>query len=441
MLWSAAIVLFVFFGLMGLVLDQAFQLSTEQSVEEKLRIQIYGLLSVTEVTTGELYLPEALQEPRFNNPSSGLYALIRNKDGDELWRSPSTVSLDFSPQQSASQTKALRPGEDRFERLSDHNVFYLAYKILWLGAGDEAQEFVFVVMESVDGYQNQLNRYRNNLWGWLVLVGVVLVATQAVLMNWGLKPLAGLATDLAAIESGKQQSLGGDYPNELTGVTRNLNVLISSERTQREKYRTTLADLAHSIKTPLAILKGSASQLESGAAVPEVVQTIDEQVQRMDEIVSYQLERAKSDASSLIKSTIDVVPVAERLISAMAKVYPDRAIELTKSPCTFFGDERDMMELLGNIVDNACKYGTSRVSIQLGGSNFDGTEVVVEDDGPGIPADQREGVLQRGARLDSRAPGQGIGLAVVTEIVDRYHGKIEVSAGELGGAKVKITFA
>jgi len=440
MLWSAAIVLFVFLGLMGLVLDQAFQRSAEQSVEEKLRIQIYGLLSVTEVTTGELFLPEVLQEPRFNNLSSGLYALVRNKDGEELWRSPSTVSVDFSPQQSASQTMALRAGEDRFGRLSDLDVFYLAYKVLWLGAGDEAEEFVFVVMESVDGYQNQLKLYRNSLWGWLVLVGVVLVAAQAMVMNWGLKPLVGLATDLAAIESGKQQTLSGDYPSELIGVTRNLNILISSERTQREKYRTTLADLAHSIKTPLAILKGSASQLESGAAVPEVVQTIDEQVQRMDEIVGYQLERAKSDASSLIKSTIKVVPVAERLISAMAKVYPDRVIDLEKSPCTFFGDERDMMELLGNIVDNACKYGTSRVLIHLGCSDFDGTEIVVEDDGPGIPADQREGVLQRGARLDSRALGQGIGLAVVTEIVDRYRGKIEIAASELGGAKVKITF-
>lgn len=440
MLWSAAIVLFVFFGLMGLVLDQAFQRSAEQSVEEKLRIQIYGLLSVTEVTDGELFLPEALQEPRFNNPSSGLYALVRNENGEELWRSPSTVTLDFSPQQSASQTMALLPGEDRFERSADLDVFYLAYKVLWLGAGDEAMEFVFVVMESVDGYQNELNRYRNNLWGWLVLVGVVLVAAQAVVMNWGLKPLAGLATDLAAIENGNQQALSGDYPTELTGVTRNLNILISSERTQREKYRTTMADLAHSIKTPLAILKGSASQLESGAAVSEIVQTIDEQVERMDEIVGYQLERAKSDAPSLIKSTIEVVPVAERLISAMAKVYPDRVIELAETPCTFFGDERDLMELLGNIVDNACKYGKSRVLIQLSGSNFDGTEIVVEDDGPGIPADQREGVLQRGARLDSRMLGQGIGLAVVTEIVDRYQGKIEVTSSELGGAKVKLTF-
>jgi len=439
-LWSAALVLFVFLGLTGLVLDQAFQLTAEQSVEEKLRIQIYGLLSVTEVNDGKLLLPEALQEPRFNNPGSGLFALVRDNDGQELWRSPSAITLDFSPEQTQSQYMALAPGQDRFARLVDQEVFYLAYKILWLGAGDESLEFVFVVMESIDGYQSQLNSFRNNLWGWLVLVGVVLIVVQAMVMNWGLKPLGSLATDLAAIESGEQEALSGAYPDELTGVTRNLNILISSERTQREKYRTTMADLAHSIKTPLAILKGSAAQLETGAPVPEVRQTIDEQVDRMDQIVAYQLERAMSDASSLIKRAIHVAPITERLVTAMVKVYPDTRIELEQQDCTFFGDKRDLMELLGNLVDNACKYGRAQVVIRVGESDSHGLLLVVEDDGPGIPPAQRSEVLQRGTRLDSRPVGQGIGLAVVTEITARYQGEIQISDSELGGARVSIQF-
>jgi two-component system sensor histidine kinase PhoQ len=433
-------VLFVFLGLMGLVLDQAFQRTAEQSVEEKLRIQIYGLLSVTDVNGGELLLPEALQEPRFNNPGSGLFAFVRNNDGQELWRSPSAITLDFSPEQTQSQYMALAPGQDRFARMVDQDVFYLAYKILWLGAGDESLEFVFVVMESIDGYQSQLNSFRNNLWGWLVLVGFVLIAVQGLVMNWGLKPLGSLAEDLAAIESGGQEGLSGAYPDELTGVTRNLNILISSERTQREKYRTTMADLAHSIKTPLAILKGSASQLETGAPLPEVRQTIDEQVDRMDEIVAYQLERAMSDASSLIKRAIDVVPVTERLVVAMAKVYPDTTVELVQQDCTFFGDERDLMELLGNLVDNACKYGQAHVVIHVGESDSHGLLMVVEDDGTGIPLIRRSEVLQRGARLDSKPVGQGIGLAVVTEITARYQGHIQISDSELGGARVSVQF-
>lgn len=444
-LWSAAIVLFVFLGLAGLVLDQAFQRTAEQSVAEKLRIQIYGLLSVTEVDQGEILLPEALQEPRFNNPGSGLFALVRDGEGKEVWRSASGVALEFTSQQTRDQYLALLPGEDRFARMTEPDVFYLAYKVLWLGAGEESKEFVFVVMESVEGYQSQLNSFRSNLWGWLVLVGVVLILVQAAVMNWGLKPLGALARDLEAIENGKQDGLTAEYPNELTGVTKNLNILISSERTQREKYRTTMADLAHSIKTPLAILKNTAGQIgqvRSGteAVSDEIRNTIDAQVDRMDEIVAYQLERAMSDASSLIKRAIEVEPVLVKLHQAMQKVYPNIAISLDVEPATFFGDERDLMEVLGNLIDNACKYSRSSVAITARKTEEVPLEITIVDDGPGIPVERREQVLARGTRMDSRAPGQGIGLAVVAEIIARYDGNIVIADSTFGGASVTVSF-
>ncbi len=440
-LWSAAIVLFVFLGVTGLVLDQAFQRTAEQSVEEKLRIQIYGLLSVTEVDLGEILLPEALQEPRFNNLGSGLFALVRNGAGEELWRSPSAITLEFSEAQLVNQYDDLLPGEDRFSRMTNPDVFYLAYKVLWVGTGEESLEYVFVVMESVEGYQSELASFRNNLWGWLVLVGVALILVQALVMNWGLKPLEALAPDLEAIESGRQEGLTAAYPEELTGVTKNLNILISSERTQREKYRTTMADLAHSIKTPLAILKSSASQLAASPdAVAEVQETIDAQVDRMDEIVGYQLERAMSDASSLIKRAIEIEPVVSKLQAAMRKVYPNTAINVEMESATFFGDERDLMEMLGNLLDNACKYSRGSVSIDVRSLADAGIEITIEDDGPGIPIERREQVLERGTRMDSRAPGQGIGLAVVIEIVARYDGTITIGDSELGGALIRLSF-
>lgn len=440
-LWSAAIVLFVFLGVTGVVLDQAFQRTAEQSVEEKLRIQIYGLLSVTEVDLGEILLPEALQEPRFNNPGSGLFAIVRGGDGAELWRSTSAIPLEFSPAQLVSQYTELLPGEHRFSRMSGPDVFYLSYKVLWVGSGEESLEYVFVVMESVDSYESELSSFRSNLWGWLVLVGIALIFVQALVMNWGLKPLGALARDLEAIESGKQEGLTAAYPEELTGVTKNLNILISSERTQREKYRTTMADLAHSIKTPLAILKSSASQMSTSPdSLEEIQSTIDTQVDRMDEIVGYQLERAMSDASSLIKRAIDVEPVVNRLQVAMQKVYPQTAINLEVTAATFFGDERDLMEMLGNLLDNACKYSRGSVALTVRPVEDAGIEIRIEDDGPGIPEARREQVLERGTRMDSRAPGQGIGLAVVTEIVARYDGAITIEDSRLGGALIRLSF-
>lgn len=441
-LWSAAIVLLVFLSLTGLVLDQAFQRTAEQGIAEKLRIQIYGLLSVTELDQGQILLPEALQEPRFNNPGSGLLALVRDGQGTEVWRSESGITLDLSPQQSERQYQALRPGQDRFAKLESEQLFYLAYKILWLDADERSYEYTFIVMESVDGYETQLTSFRNNLWGWLGLVGVALILVQALVMNWGLRSLSELAKDLEAIESGEQNSLTASYPKELTGVTKNLNVLIASERSQREKYRTTMADLAHSIKTPLAILKNAANDMPADLQRGEGVKSlIDEQVSRMDEIVGYQLERARTSRSSVIKRSIDVEPVMKKLQLALQKVYPDTAFSTAVETSTFFGDERDFMEILGNLIDNACKYGRSTVALSSKSLEGGTLIVVVEDDGPGIPKTKRKGVLERGARMDSRAPGQGIGLAVVLEIVDRYGGDITIDESTLGGARISIRFS
>lgn len=447
LLMTASLVLFVFLGLMGLVFDRAFQKSAENSIAERLKIQIYGLLSVTEFDSRELTLPEILQEPRFNNPGSDLFALVIDDKGKEQWRSPSSVDLVIADLKVFHQE--LGPGEERFDRegIGSDEYFYLSYKILWLGSGEVATPFTFVVIQTTETYYREISSYRNNLWGWLVGVILVLIIVQAAVMKWGLSPLGVLASDLKAIEDGKQAFLDGEYPEEIEGVTKNLNLLLASERAQRERYRTTMADLAHSLKTPLAILKGSANQLEHQGASKtfEIQNTIDEQVARMDEIIGYQLERAVIDSSTLIKKAIPVKPIIEKLISAMKKVYAEKevCVEFNFQDCTFFGDERDLMEVLGNILDNAHKYCEQRVRVDLGrGKSIKSIDmkIVIEDDGPGIEEKHRTRILNRGSRLDSHEAGQGIGLAVVVEIVKRYGGEIEIEDSILGGAKVTIVF-
>ncbi|MBL4679912.1 MAG: GHKL domain-containing protein [Pseudomonadales bacterium] len=444
LLVTASLVLFIFLGLMGLVFDRAFQKSAENSIAERLKIQIYGLLSVTEFDSLELTLPEILQEPRFNNPGSDLFALVLDDMGIEQWRSPSSVDLALEDLGLFHQE--LAPGEERFGRVSvtADTYFYLSYKILWLGSGEVATPFTFVVIQTSEAYYREITSYRNNLWGWLVGVILILIGVQAAVMKWGLAPLGELASDLKAIEDGRQAFLDGEYPEEIEGVTKNLNLLLASERAQRERYRTTMADLAHSLKTPLAILKGSANQLEyQGASKAiEIQNTIDEQVARMDEIIGYQLERAVIDSSTLIKKSILVNPIVDRLIAAMEKVYAEKevSVELNFQDCTFFGDERDLMEVLGNIIDNAYKYCDKRVRVDLGRGKGIDMKVIVEDDGSGIEEMHRTKMLNRGSRLDSHEAGQGIGLAVVVEIVNRYGGEIKIEDSILGGAKVSVSF-
>lgn len=466
LLISASAVLFVFFGLMGIVLDQSFRRSVEQSVSEKLVIQIYGLLSVAEVEQQQLIMPELLQEPGFNLPGSGLAAVVLGSNAEELWRSPSGIDLRIVDDMGIKFQANLSIGEQRFGVTQNDAVpyFFQSYQILWQSGAEVQMPLTFVVVQSKESFQAEVASYRNTLWLLLLGVSIVLLLVQATVIRWGLVPLRYLARDLKQIEDGKQEMLQGAYPREIDGVTRNLNILLSREREQREKYRLTMADLAHSLKTPLAIIRGSINELENqdvvelqlrhnrhseddvigttakSSASASIHNTVNDQVSRMSEIIDYQLQRAVAGSSQIIKRAFRVKPIVVNLVSAMEKVYAANSIkfDLLVADEDFLGDERDFTEVLGNLVDNACKYGAYRVSIKLYKIEANQLVIEVNDDGPGIPENQRQAVLNRGQRLDSVAPGQGIGLAIVVEIAARYGGTVSLSAG-LNGNGTLVT--
>jgi len=280
----------------------------------------------------------------------------------------------------------------------------------------------------------------------------LLLLMQFLLLRWGLSPLHKMAIALKEIEVGDKDQLEGLYPRELRGVTNNLNLLIDKERKQQARYRTTLGDLAHSLKTPLAVISGVMQNLSRQSVVgkqPDTEQqlhTVEEQLERMNQIVTYQLQRAvQTQHVSALSRQVNVAQSAQRVLDALSKVYADKAMRIEShfdKDVRFYGDERDLMELLGNIFDNAFKYGKS--SVRAGASYIadgKGLCITIEDDGPGIPKNKQEFVLQRGARADTLVQGQGIGLAVVTDIVGSYKGEIRVSDSELGGARIDIRFA
>jgi two-component system sensor histidine kinase PhoQ len=298
----------------------------------------------------------------------------------------------------------------------------------------ELQEapLLFTVLETADPVEAEVRSYRGSLLLWLGGSALLLVACQGAILAWGLRPLRELAADIDRIESGATDQLGGPYPREVQALTDSLDTLLQSEKARRERVRNTLADLAHSLKTPLAVIRG-ADPGEAGYGA-----LVREQAGRMDQIVSYQLQRAAGSAHRLLQ-LVPVLPVAQRLRASLLKVYADRSldIELAIEPaCRFRGDERDLMEVLGNLMDNACKYGRSRVRVVA----VEGEQLAisVEDDGPGIPPERRSAILQRGMRADLQREGQGIGLAVAADIVARYGGELAIAAGELGGARIDL---
>jgi two-component system sensor histidine kinase PhoQ len=317
----------------------------------------------------------------------------------------------------------------------------LSFATRWEGGG-APQTYVFHVAERLDEHLAQIRQFRRGLFGWLAAATLLLLVAQALILRWGLAPLRRVAQDLSEMEAGRAQTLAGRYPAELQPLIDNLNALLAEARQHLQRYRDTLGNLAHSLKTPLAVLRGS---VEGRAPVEELRAVAQEQLQNMNEIVEYQLQRAAAAGRTALSAPLPVLPPARKLLAAMEKVYAAKAlrVETDIAPGVMFrGDEGDLLEILGNVADNAFKWARSRVRVQArnettGQSRLHFT-LHIEDDGPGIPDDQVQLVRARGARADAAVPGHGLGLAVVQEIVELYDGELVIARSPLGGAAVEV---
>jgi two-component system sensor histidine kinase PhoQ len=260
-------------------------------------------------------------------------------------------------------------------------------------------------------------------------------------LHWALRPLRRLADQLTQLDSGQQQQLQGDWPRELQAVTGNLNALLQGERTRIARYRQTLGNLAHSLKTPLAVIRSALSNEQQDAAGLAAA-SINDQLQVMSSLVDHHLKRAGSGGVTLGQPLVALAPIAQQLRLALLKVHArkDLLIELTlPAGLGFAGDPDDLYEILGNLMDNAAKWcrGHMRVSATLeAGSRR--LCVLVEDDGPGIAPADRERVLQRGVRADQLVPGHGLGLSMVLEQAGLYGGNLQLAEADLGGLQVQL---
>jgi two-component system sensor histidine kinase PhoQ len=256
-----------------------------------------------------------------------------------------------------------------------------------------------------------------------------------------LQPLRQVEAEIADIETGERSELSETLPTELQGVARNMNILIASERARSERYRVTLDNLAHSLKTPLAAIRALLSERQK----PEFEDRANEQIDRMDEIVRYQLRKpAAASADSPGLTLVDVKSELDKLVSGLRKVHHDKSPHITlhiDSQARMRGDTGDFLELAGNLIDNACKWCESEVVVHADGAtgSKDGLRLVVADDGPGIPESAVQELLQRGTRLDESTPGHGIGLAIVNDIAHSYGGQITIGRSDLGGAEIVVS--
>lgn len=432
---SASVVLAAFLGLAGVALHRAFAESALARVNDRLQSRVYALIAAAEPENGSLELPEALPEPRLSVPHSGVYAQLVDGSGRVLWHSRSSLGLDIT------YPEAREPGVAVFSAIRDSQgagLFALAYGLKWAFPDGEDKEFTLHVAEARAPFEAEIARFRGTLWLWLAGAGLVLLAVQGAVLRWSLAPVRRLAREVAEIEAGIKQDLKGRYPRELERLTQNLNLLVTNSRSQLERYRNALGDLAHSLKTPLAVLRNEVEALPDSIP-PRAI--LAEQVERMDRTIDYQLQRAAASGRTALSPSVHVATVIERIRSTLLKVYGDKRIDIdveVERNLKFKGDEGDLTEILGNLLDNACKWGRGKVRIE-GKRNRLRLELKVEDDGPGLPKTALEAFRTRGARGDVSVPGQGIGLAIVDELVTKvYGGTLQASESTLGGAGVRI---
>ena len=429
----------VFVILTGLSISYSVEKRAETALFDRLQGLVYGILGATEIEEGQRLLVNnlALPDQRLNIATSGLYAEIIGNAGSKIWESKS-VSI-------AVPRVAYSPiGEWIFEKieLDDVNdVHRIQMATVWeLESGEEIPFIVHVVADTAI-LTGQLKRFDQTLWLSLLASAIALTLVQLWILNRSLKPLHHIGTELSEIEHGTRDKLDEHVPKELQPLAKSINLLLVSEKNRHQQYRHLLDDLAHSLKTPLSILKNIRINKANSSSVNNAAQTdnvIAEQTGHMQNTIEHYLQRATMRTPQYLSKPISPLPIINKLSDSLSKIYqePERTFQSDIDAAFKVRlTDVDLFEVFGNIMDNACKYGATKISIYSKDNC-----VFIDDNGPGFPKEYGGLLLERGARADTKIEGQGLGLAASQELMQSYGGDLELDASPSDGARVILRF-
>lgn len=427
-------VLVIALGVVGLALNTANHRSAVSALQARMESYVYLVLAAMEADEeGRFAVDEDFADPRLLQPGSGVYLQVR---GDGVaWASRSALGLQLP------EPGLLEAGAMEFREPAGRGDYYsLRYGVGWQLEDGRIVPFTVAARVDPSEIEQQTSAFRLGLWRSLGAAGVILVLAQLVFLFLVFRPLGRVAGDVARVESGRADRLDGEYPRELEPLVRNVNRLLETEKSNQQRIRNALDSLAHSLKTPLAVIQAGLP-LHGGAAEGSMQDAVEE----MKRLIATRLERAGSSARRTLAEPVALAPQLRRVIESLDKVHSQRLINsevIIEDGLAFYGEQRDLLELTGNLLDNAYKYGRSRVRVRGGVVDGErprpGLWLSVEDDGPGIAEDQWARLVQRGARGDERVEGHGLGLAIVTELVAAYGGTVDIGDSELGGAKISV---
>jgi signal transduction histidine kinase len=432
--WTVVILLVTGFALSGL-----YRQAVERAFDRRLGVYLKTLIADT--ASPELPIErtgQMLGEPLFELPLSGWYWQVTRIDrgrpeitsSRSLWDRtlPHLTDQDAAAEPDGSRKSYVQGPEDQRLRLIERNV----------DLGDEGRYQIAVGGDAAE-IDDEINAFNGALAMTFTVLAAVLLLTTLFQVRFGLAPLSRISRGLAAIRSGRAEKLEGAFPVEIAALARETNALIDANREIVERARTHVGNLAHALKTPLSVMMNEADARPDDALAAKVK----EQTGIMRDQVARHLERARLAARvAVVGSITDIVPVVQALARTLEKTHHNKgiAMDLDLPPeARFRGERQDLEEMVGNLVDNACKWANSRVSIEVllepaGGH----ARIVVDDDGPGLTPAQREQVARRGQRLDESKPGSGLGLSIVVELARLYGGALNLGTAPIGGLRAEL---
>lgn len=412
----------------GASLSFAFRDTVEREFQYRLDALLRALVAAVEVPAdGATAVTRPLGEPRFEQIYSGWYWQV--KDGTRLVRSRSLwdATLPVHTDDGAVQTRHAAGPDGRPLMVVERDI----------AVPERPEPLHVLVAGDLAEVEREVRRFGLLLGSSLGLLGAGLLVALVIQVRFGLRPLRRLASDLDRVRDGGHERLSGDYPREVAPLVRAMNAVLDHDAEIIARARTHVGNLAHGLKTPLSVLK---AELQAGAQADPAVMA--EQLQQMDRLISHHLGRAAAAAPSgrVLGTRVVLAEVLAEMRPVLLRLHADKALTMeldVAGDVTMIGEREDVEELLGNLLDNACKWASARVRVAATADGA-GLRLAVEDDGPGLSPDAADQVARRGARFDEQTPGWGLGLAIVADLVALHGGTLGFDRSPMGGLRVAV---
>jgi signal transduction histidine kinase len=441
--WAAGLTVVILI-ITGVVLSSLYRNAVERAFDRRLDAYLRTLVAdVASPEEGADKFPQSIGEPLFELPLSGWYWQVTRLDAAKpevhssrsLWDS----NLSRLPEDTA---QAAASGGYLKGYVSGPEEARLRLVQRTIDLGEDGRYLISVAGEATD-IDKDMSSFDRTIGAIFAGLAFALVLTTALQVRLGLAPLKRISDSLAAIRSGRAERLEGEFPLEIAPLARETNALIEANREIVERARTHAGNLAHALKTPLSVIVNEAAARANDPLAQKVI----EQANIMRDQMVRQLERARLAARPTVLGTlVDVPPVVTALARTMEKLHRDREIAIAvdvPARARFRGEQQDLEEMVGNLVDNACKWARSRVAVEVvaedaAADSKSKVRVIVDDDGPGLSPAERERVALRGQRLDESKPGSGLGLSIVVELASLYKGVLTLDTSPIGGLRAEL---